>query len=87
MGTDRRDLRRAAYARDEFVHASRVLLLMVGAKETTRWIGRTLRRDSVNLAHRLGAAALRADRVAGGYFDVVTTASGRHECPDVPEVF
>ena len=67
----------AAYGRDECERASRVLLLTVGAKQVMPYLGEALVRDCVYLSSRLMAAALRADVEARGYFDVVTTASGR----------
>lgn len=68
----------AAYVRDECEHAARVLVLTVGAKGVAGVCGGALVRDAIYLGVRMGAAALRADRVARGYFDVETTASGRH---------
>jgi hypothetical protein len=63
----REDLRAsAAYARDEFEHAVRTLLLSTGCRQSRRFMSEVLYRDVVGLAVRLGAAALRADRVARG---------------------
>lgn len=68
----------AAYGRDEASHASRVLLLTVGARQARPYLGPALVRDAVALSVRLAAAACRADRVALGYYDIETTRSGRH---------
>jgi hypothetical protein len=70
--------RHAAMGRDECCHASRVLLLTVGARQAVPYLGPALVRDCVGLSARLAAAAIRADKQARGYFDLETTRSGRH---------
>lgn len=69
--------RQAALGRDECVHASRVLLLTVGAWQAVPYLGPALVRDCVGLSARLAAAAIRADEQARGYFDEETTRPGR----------
>jgi hypothetical protein len=73
-----KDRQRAAYGRDECMHASRVLQLTVGARQAVPYLGPLLIRDCVRLSARLVAAAFRADKQARGYFDEETIRAGRH---------